>query len=314
MRLSIVIVNWNAKKMLSDCLRSVVRSIDPRYDEIIVVDNGSADGSVTMVTDEFPSVRLIPNTDNRGFAAANNQGLSLARGRYVLLLNNDTIIHGDVMVRSCRYMDTHGDVAVLGCRVLNEDGSLQQTCSQYPSPTNLLLLTSGLWKLRWPRFLGRYQIAHWDRDSELDVDTVSGCYMLVRSSAIEEVGALDERFFFFGEETDWCKRFRDAGWVVRFAPVGQITHFGSVSARRHNHRRDIMLSDAMVRLHRKHSGLFLATLVWALLLLFNTSRAAFWGLCSLFSRDNKMRVRFSHFLGVVRDFGSVWPSLPETRP
>jgi len=314
MRLSIIIVNWNARAMLADCLGTVLDGLDPRLDEVIVVDNGSADGSADTIARAFPTVRLIRNADNRGFAAANNQALAVARGRYVLLLNNDTLVHGDVMSRSCRYLDTHPDTAVMGCRVLNRDGSLQPTCSQYPSLVNLLLLTSGLWRLRWPRFLGRFQLSDWERDSERDVDTVSGCYMLVRKSAIREVGVLDERFFFFGEETDWCKRFRDAGWGVRFAPVGLITHFGSVSARRHNHKRDVMLSKAMVRLHRKHSGWPMAALIWGLLLVFNASRAAFWALGSLFSRRTEVRERCRHFTGVVREFGSAWPSPTATRP
>jgi GT2 family glycosyltransferase len=258
-------------------------------------------------------VRLINNPDNRGFAAANNQALEIARGRYFLLLNNDTLIHGNVLESSCHYLDRHDDTAVLGCRVLNADGSLQITCGLYPSITNLLLLTSGLWKLKWPRFLGRYQMSHWKRDDERDVDTVSGCYMLVRASAVRKVGLLDEQFFFFGEETDWCKRFRDAGWRVSFAPVGEITHFGSVSARRHNHKRDIMLSRAMVRLHRKHNGLLASAAVWSLLLFFNSSRVVFWAIMSLFSTRAEVHDRYRHFKGVVREFLTVWPSLPGAR-
>ncbi len=312
MRLSIIIVNWNQRVMLEDCLRSVLPKIDPEIDEIFVVDNGSKDGSADLVAQKFPTVQLVRNSDNRGFAAANNQALKLARGHYVLLLNNDTLVHGDVLVRSCQYLDEHSDVAVMGCRVLNADSSLQITCGQYPSIGNLILLTSGLWKLDWPKFLGKYQIKHWLRDSERDVDTVSGCYMLVRKQAISEIGLLDEQFFFFGEETDWCRRFREAGWKVRFAPVGHITHFGSVSARRHNHFRDVMLSKAMIRLHRKHSGLPASISIWILLLVFNTSRALFWGLRSLVSRKPEFRGRSLHFFRVVREFLSLLPSVPGT--
>ncbi len=308
MRLSIIIVNWNECEMLSECLQSFISKLLPDRDEVIVVDNGSLDGSLEMLTEQYPSVRLISNLDNRGFAAANNQALEIARGRYVLLLNNDTLIHGDVLAQSCQYLDSHSDIGVLGCRVLNEDGSLQITCAQYPSLLNLVLLTSGLWKLKWPKFLGRYQMAHWKRNDERDVDTVSGCYMLVRACAIKQVGVLDEQFFFFGEETDWCKRFRETGWRVSFAPVGEITHFGSVSARRHNHKRDLMLSRAMVRLHRKHGGLAAAVVIWTVLFVFNTSRALFWAIRSLFSRKPEVHERFRHFTSVVREFTSVWPS------
>jgi GT2 family glycosyltransferase len=313
MRLSIIIVNWNQREMLRDCLCSFVPDLDPRFDEVIVVDNGSGDESTEMVIKEFPSVRMICNDDNRGFAAANNQALKIARGRNLLLLNNDTLIHGNVLELSRSYLERNGDIAVLGCRVLNRDGSLQITCGQYPSIVNLMLLTSGLWKLKWPRFLGRYQMSHWKRDDEKDVDTVSGCYMLVRAAAMREVGMLDEQFFFFGEETDWCKRFRDAGWRVSFAPVGEITHFGSVSARRHNHKRDIMLSGAMVRLHRKHSGWIASAGVWSLLLLFNSSRVVFWAILGLFSKKQEVHERYRHFKAVAGDFITVWNSVTGAR-
>ena len=311
MRLSIIIVNWNQRDMLADCLQSFVPKLQPNREEVIVVDNASTDGSVEMLAERYPEVRLIRNSKNRGFAAANNQGFAVARGHYLLLLNNDTLVHGDVLNRAYEYMERHADVAVMGCKVLNDDGTTQVSTTQYPSLTNLALLTSGLWKLPWPKFLGRYQMAHWQRDDVRDVDTISGCFMLVRESAMDQVGVLDERFFFFGEETDWCKRFRDAGWRVTFAPVGEITHFGSVSARRLNHERDLMLSRAMVRLHRKHRGLVSAMLVWFVLLVFNLSRVGFWALRSMFSRRPEVRARCSHFFGVVREFFSVWPTLRE---
>jgi GT2 family glycosyltransferase len=310
MYLSIIIVNWNQRRMLKNCLASFLPKIDPTNNEIIVVDNGSQDGSADMVADDFPQIHLIRNPDNKGFAAANNQALKVAQGAYTLLLNNDTLVHGDVLAHSCQYLDRHGEIAVLGCRVLNADGSLQITCSQYPTIGNLFLLTTGLWKLDWPRFLGKYQMKHWKRDTERDVDTVSGCYMMVRKGAIADIGVLDEQFFFFGEETDWCRRFREAGWKVRFAPVGDITHFGSVSARRHNHLRDVMLTQAMIRLHRKHNGLVASATIWALLLVFNSSRALFWGLRSVFSKNPNVRDRSVHFARVVREFFPVRLSVP----
>ena len=313
MRLSIIIVNWNEREMLAECLQSFLPGLNTKKDEVIIVDNGSIDGSIEMIGEQFPSVKLISNPDNRGFAAANNQALKIALGRHILLLNNDTLVHGDVISKSCQYLDKHDDIAALGCRVLNKDGSLQITCAQYPSLLNLILLTSGLWKLKWPKFLGRFQMADWKRNDERDVDTVSGCYMLLQACAIKQVGLLDEQFFFFGEETDWCKRFRDAGWRVSFAPVGEITHYGSVSARRHNHKRDLMLSKAMVRLHRKHGGLVAAVVTWLVLFIFNTSRTIIWALFSLFSHKPEAHERYRHFAGVVREFTTVWPSRPEVK-
>ena len=277
--------------------------------EVIVIDNASDDGSAGMVEAEFPQARLIRNAENRGFAAANNQGFAVARGRHVLLLNSDTVVHGDVLARSVAWLDAHPDAGAMGCRVLNTDGTVQLTCSMYPSVLNQLLQASGLWKLRRPRFFGRYLMTDWRRDSERAVETISGCYLLVRRAVIDEVGPLDEAFFFFGEETDWCRRMRDAGWRLMFAPVGEITHHGSASVRKLNHRRDVMLTGAKVRLHRKHGGVVPAALVWLIAGLFNGSRAVFWSSRRALG-DRRAEERSRHFLGVVAHLRDAWPAPP----
>jgi GT2 family glycosyltransferase len=306
MQLSIVIVNWNTRKILRDCLESVFANLGDLRAEVFVVDNGSTDGSPEMVAKEFPCARLIRNAENRGFAAANNQAIDQASGEYVLLLNSDTLVLGDVLQQSVEYLDRHAEVGVFGCRVLNADRSVQLTCSRYPSLVNLLLLTSGLYRCRRPAWLGRYQILDWQRDTVRDVETVTGCYMMVRSAAIREVGPLDEDFFFYGEETDWCRRFADADWQLRFAPVGEIIHYGSLSSRKCNHRRDVMLTRGLIQLHRKHGGRFAALATWLLLASFNASRSAYWSIRSLFSRRPETAQRRDHFLRVTRDFGALW--------
>lgn len=306
MDLSIVIVNWNTREMLRDCLQSVFDNIGALEAEVFVVDNASGDGSPDMVAANFPQTILIRNAENRGFATANNQALTSARGEYVLLLNSDTLVHGTVLESSRQYMNAHSGVGVLGCRVLNADGSLQITCSKWPSLMNLALLTSGLWKLPGPAFLDRYQMTRWDRTDARSVDVVSGCYMFVRARAIHEVGLLDESFFFYGEETDWCRRFQGAGWQLQFAPVGAITHYGGGSVKRLNHRRDVMLTEATVRLHRKHGGLAAALACWAMLAIFNFSRATFWSIASLL-RGSRARERARHFRRVVAASARTWP-------
>lgn len=295
--------------MLRDCLQSVYAHMAGIDGEVFVVDNGSIDGSAKMVAREFPTVRLMCNKENRGFAAANNQALRIAKGRYVLLLNSDTLVRDGVFKQSFDYMENHDEVGVLGCRVLNTDESLQLTCSQFPSLSNLILLSSGLFKLPWPLFLGRYQMTSWERDDERNVDVVSGCYMFVRSTAMSEVGLLDESFYFFGEETDWCRRFTDSGWHVRFAPVGTIIHFGSGSSRKLRHKRDLMLTSGTVRLHRKHGGVPRALSAWMILLVFNSSRAIYWSLRSLtaFHRQSQAHERRQHFINVVKGFVGAWP-------
>lgn len=309
--LSVVIVNWNTSQVLKACLESTLNGLQELPAEVIVVDNGSTDDSCEMVRKYFPQVRLIANKENRGFAAANNQAIRISQGRYVLLLNSDTFVLGDVLPRSIEYMDRADAVGVMGCRVLNTDGSVQLTCSRFPTLFNLLLLSSGLFRYSRPRLLGRYQILDWQRDSERDVDTVTGCYMLVRRAAMDDVGLLDEAFFFFGEETDWCKRFWNAGWRLRLAPVGEIIHHGSLSSRQCNHRRDLMLTEGLLRFHRKHGGFFTALAAWSILAAFNVSRSIFWTVRSLFSRKAEVRRRRDHFWGVLGGFHSVWPERTE---
>lgn len=300
--LSIVIIEWNTIDLLRDCLRSVYENCTGLNVEVVVVDNASVDGSPEMVEAEFPQVIQIRNTENRGFAAANNQGFERCTGRHVLLLNSDTYVLGGVLKQSVAYLDSHPNVGAMGCRVLNPDRTMQRTCSMWPRLLDLFFMSSGLWKLKRPRIFGRYQMTHWKRNSEREVEVISGCYLMVRQSVLEQVGPLDEDFFFFGEETDWCRRMRDAGWRLMFAPVGEIVHYGSASARKLNHRRDLMLTDATIRLHRKHGGAAAAVTAWAILFGFNLSRAAFWSLRSA-TRSAGASDRARHFRNVV--FGMV---------
>ena len=311
MDLSIVIVNWNTREMLRNCLDSIPVQHRGLRVETIVIDNASEDGSGTMVSTEFPGVHLIQNTENLGFATATNQGLRIASGRHMLLLNSDTLVHGVVLADSVRYMDAHPDVGMMGCKVLNEDGTTQMTCSRFPSFFNLVLQTFGLNRLQRPRWLQRYQMLDWNRNDEREVEVISGCYLLVRRETLQRIGLLDEAFFLYGEETDWCRRCAADGWKLTFAPVGCITHLGSGSSRQLNYRRDLMLSEGTVRLHRKHGGPVAAIGVWLLLLLFNLSRSLYWSLRSVPDQSDGTVARAEHFRSVVRHFSRAWPTPQE---
>lgn len=306
--LSIIVVSYNTIDLLRDCLLSVYRHGECFTFEVWVIDNASRDGSPYMVASEFPQVHLIRNDTNLGFAAANNQAIRLAKGRHVLLLNSDTIVIGNVLAASVAYLDAVPEVGMLGCRVLNPDRTLQLTCSQVPSILNLFLQLSGLCKLNWPKWFGRFQMKHWDRTSEKDVDVVSGCYLMARSTAIQEVGLLDESFFFFAEETDWCRRFKESGWRVVFAPVGEIVHYGSASALSLGHERDLLLTNGLIRYHRKHGGLVPALVVWVMLFAFAFTRFAFWAVVDAIRRTDKSQQRRFHFRRILSDYSKAWPS------
>lgn len=305
--LSIIIVNWNTKNMTRDCLETVRDGVGSLAAEVIVIDNASSDGSAEMIATEFPEAILIRNSKNCGFAAANNQGFEVAHGRYVLLLNTDTLIHGDVLPASVTWLDTNLEVGAMGCRVLNTDGSVQFTCSMYPSLLNLTLQLSGLAKLSDWRFLGRYHMRSWARDTTCEVEVISGCYMLVRREILSQVGGLDEAFFFYGEETDWCQRIRAAGWKLAFVPLGAITHHGGGSVQALNHHRDVLLSEATIRLHRKHAGIFGGLIAFGLIFAFNASRAFYWSVAAFLVRSDRARARGRHFRAVVAASNYIWP-------
>ena len=184
---------------------------------------------------------------------------------------------------------------------------MQRTCFMVPSLLNLSLMTSGLANLRRPRFFSRMQMCDWNRDSEREVDVVTGCYMMVRRAAMEQVGWLDESFFFCGEETDWCVRLRKAGWRIVFSPVGEIIHIGNASGRRFEAKRDLMLSEGLVRFHRKHGGLLAGVAAYIVLWLFNCSHALAWTVLALLKRTDAARKRRDHFCRVTMSFSSAWP-------
>jgi GT2 family glycosyltransferase len=253
MDVSVIIVNWNTKDILRDCLESVYEQAGDVDYEVIVVDNASTDGSVEMVRSDFEQVVLIENAENRGFAAANNQGMAVAKGRYVLLLNSDTVVLDGAIAKTVSFADVHPRAGVTGCRVLNPDRTLQPTCFMFPSILNMFLSSTYLYKL-FPknRFFGRERMTWWDRSDVRQVEVVTGCFMLVRREAIDQVGVMDERFFMYAEETDWCYRFRKNGWDVMFTPAGQIIHLGGQSAAKKPVATILQLRLSILMFIRKH--------------------------------------------------------------
>jgi GT2 family glycosyltransferase/peptidoglycan/xylan/chitin deacetylase (PgdA/CDA1 family) len=227
MDVSIIIVNFNTKDLLRDCLNSIFHQAGDVDYRVIVVDNASIDGSPEMVKNEFPHVALIENSTNRGYAAACNQGMKVADGRYILLLNSDVLICDSAVEKTVRYADSHSQVGIVGCQVWESEDKIMMTCFRFPGITNLLLSTSGLSRLfKHNRLLGREKMQWWQRDSECQVDVVPGVFMLVRREAVEQVGLMDENYFFYSEEVDWCYRFSKAGWKTMFWPGARIIHIG----------------------------------------------------------------------------------------
>ncbi|HZA39248.1 MAG TPA: glycosyltransferase family 2 protein [Actinomycetota bacterium] len=307
--LSVIVVSWNTRDELRACLVSVFAGFRGISGEVIVVDNASTDDSAEMVKASFPQVHLICTAQNLGFAAGCNIGLDVASGRYLLLLNPDTIVVDDVLAATVRYLKDHPDVGAFGCRVLNADGTLQPSCFRDPSVLNTALGLTGLAKLPWPRAFGRERMTHWLRDSERDVDVVTGCYLATRRQVVDDVGPLDSGYFFCGEEADWCRRMRTKGWAVRFAPVGDIIHLSGVAGRKLSERRDLLGMAGLVRYAHHHDGRLAGWVMWALLWLHAASRAMAFGVIARAARSGEgrraARARRDHHHRVVRGHSEV---------
>jgi O-antigen biosynthesis protein len=241
MQCSVIIVNYNVKDFLSQALQTLRKSLayaaqkrPGMQSEIFVVDNASEDGSVEMVRNQFPDVHCIANTENVGFARANNMALTRARGACLLLINPDTLVQEDTVDVMLRAFDDDPKIGMAGCKILNPDGTLQLACRRgFPTPWVAFTKISGLSTL-FPRskMFGKYNVTYRDPDRSYEVDAISGSFMMMRREAYEQVGGLDETFFMYGEDLDWCYRTQKAGWEIMYIADTQIIHYKGESTRR----------------------------------------------------------------------------------
>jgi len=256
MDISIVIVSWNAKRFLEECLTSLIATPWKHSVEIIVVDNASTDGSPELVQLKFPDVRLIQNSENLGFAAANNVGIYASAGRYISLINSDVRVLPDCLDGLADYLDQHPDVGNVGPTMLNADMSLQSSCRSFPTLWNNLCEACGLAKA-FPRsrlFSGEHML-FFSHDRTLDVEVLVGCFWMVRREAFESVGLLDEEFFMYAEDVDWCKRCWIGGWRIVFVPQGRAIHYRGGSSVNDPVRFSVEQQRSILRYWSKHHTL-----------------------------------------------------------
>jgi GT2 family glycosyltransferase len=254
--LTVVLVSWNTRDLLHKCIRSVVREIgtlrEQHYSaEIIVVDNASSDDTTHMVRSCFPSVRLVANAENLGFAAANNQAIAQSTSRYILLLNPDTILKEKSLTRMLSFMDETPDAGACGPLLLNADTTLQQSCYRFQSPA----------RIAWQLFyldnlfpLARYPMARWGRSQVQQVDVVKGACLLLRRAVIQTAGSLDEQYYMYSEEADLCYRIAKEGWHTYWVPSAQVVHFGGASTRQVKAEMFAELYRSKVTFQRKVAG------------------------------------------------------------
>lgn len=293
MDVSVVIVAWNVRELLYNCLKSVYEETKDLDFEVIYVDNASEDGSVEMVEENFPEVSILQNKENRGFVVANNQGIEIAKGRYVLLLNSDTVILDNAIAKSVEFADKNPQAAVIGCRVVNPDRTLQPTGFMFPSTLNMLLSCTYLYKI-FPksRFFGREHMTWWDRNDIREIDAVTGCYMLVRRKAIEQVGAMDKRYFIYCEETDWCYRFKENGWKIMFTPVPEIIHYGGQTTKQRADKFKLQLYGSKLIFMKKYKNKLSFLFARFFTALFFFFRAPYYFTVAVFSKhERKQSIR-----------------------
>jgi GT2 family glycosyltransferase len=228
---SIVIVSFNTRDVTRQCLEFVRQHAAAVRHEVLVVDNASGDGSADMVAAEFPRAQLIRSPENKGFAGGNNPAMKIARGRYILLLNSDAFLAEGVLEKTIDYMDDHPHIGVLGCKLTDPDGTLQPSARMLPGPLNKILHITGL-AAHFPKskFFGRVDYTWWDHSEPRSVGWVVGAYFLIRRETMEDIGLLDDRYFLYFEEIDYCLSARRAGWDVIFYPYASVIHLGGQSS------------------------------------------------------------------------------------
>lgn len=253
MHLSIIIVNWNTRDLLAQCLDSVYGTAHDGELDVIVVDNASTDGSVEMLKHRFPRVRLIVNGENVGFARANNQALDRCRGCYILLLNSDTLVLPGSLDQMTQFMDEHPGAGVVGVRLLNPDGTFQASYTPFPTLGREMLILSGL-----GRWLVRPTFPSYGFQTEKGAQKIEGymegACLMARREAVDQVGGLDERVFMYAEDVDWCYRFHQAGWGVWYLPQAPIVHYGGRSSAKRRGRMEAELYRSRVYFFHKHYG------------------------------------------------------------
>jgi len=296
--LSIIIISFNTKRLLRECLDSVYNNIDNIEFEIFVVDNHSHDGSPEMVKSEFQEVKLIRNNENLGFAKANNIALSKAVGRFVLLLNSDTIVLNNALRKMIEFMYGHQNVGAVGPCLLNRDGTLQASCRRFQNLSSLIFpLIPILNRCPSKRITSKYiEKGFYDRIQK--VDYISGACMMIRKKVLKNTGLFDEQFFMYSEEQDLCYRIHRQGWGINYFPNAKVIHYVSKSFDSKSNKKYQLFYISKYKLIKKYRGVLIGCYYKYLLTIILISRIMINGIISIFIKKKKD----SAYQVVVRDF------------
>lgn len=273
MEISVVIVNYNVRHYLEQCLTSLLSALTGFSSEVIVVDNNSADGSCSMVRDRFPSVTLISNNHNPGFATATNQGLRIAVGKYLLLLNPDTVLPVNAISAVLDFMNNTPNAGASGLRMIDGRGRfLPESKRGLPTPAAAFFRVSGIYRL-FPRssFVNRYYMGDKSSDNIQKIEVLTGAFMLIRKEVLEKVGLLDEEYFMYGEDIDLSYRITSAGFSLYYLPEPTIIHYKGESTRQSDYNYLIHFYRSMIIFVKKHMtknrpGLFILMIKTAIVI------------------------------------------------
>ena len=258
MDLTIIIVNYNVKEFLQNLIHSIEKASSNLTKEIIVIDNASDDGSVEIIKEKFPSIKIIENKLNVGFGKANNQGLAIAKGDYILFINPDSVVSEDTFDKMILFFKEHPNCGLAGCKILNSDGTLQLPCRRsFPGPWTSFTKVTGLSNL-FPKskIFARYNLTYLDENQTYEVDAVSGSFMMIRKEVYDKIGGFDEQFFMYGEDLDLCYRVQQSGYKVYYVHNTQVIHYKGESTKRSNLDETRLFYDAMHKFVKKHLSSF----------------------------------------------------------
>ncbi len=295
MDISIIIVNWNTKSLLLECLAFVFKTINGLTFEVFVVDNASTDGSVITVRSKYPNINIIENKENMGFAVANNHALKQMKGRYALLLNTDVLLTENAIKTLYDFMEANSDVGTACGQLLNHDGSKQNSIANFPSLLSLLINETILRILLPNKFPSKRR----EYSNPIEIDSCIGACMLVRKKAIYEVGLFDEQYFFFFEETDLAYRMKQAGWKIYFVPKVRIFHAQGKSVGEGINSRTMFYRSRYIYIRKSHQRSY--PLIYAVIFirLFVNTLLSLLGILLTLGLKSDLNIKFKIYIQLI---------------
>jgi GT2 family glycosyltransferase len=316
---SVIVVTWNAMRYVEECLESLQRDHELSI-EIIVVDNASTDQTPQLIAQKFPQVMLIRNQENLGFAKGNNIGIAHSRGKYLFLINSDVNVPSGCIGKLLSFVEANPRVGVAGPQMLGPTGSVRRSTMRFPTIWNSLCRALALDSLfRGRRWAGGYLMSDFDHKHTREVEVLNGWFWVVRRKALDEVGLLDERFFMYGEDIDWCFRFHKAGWKLMFCADASAIHYGGASSAAAPVRFYIEMQKASFQYWGKHHGWPSSTTYRAVVLVHELVRLGGYGVAYLLKLDRNGVEKMERSWAVLswitsRESGRSWHVARSSRP